>query len=160
MSSAEWFRWAAAFLLGARSTVAIEFGRGQFERRQRQRDPRDDFQRETPIGLQGAIHGYVDAMTFAVAAARQKAVGEPVTALRGFENWSATARTDGARVTLLPSRLDNPELRQTAQRFGRSPAPVAASAGASADAAHAARIKVQAAEKDAVDHRGELLRKL
>lgn len=51
MDAGEWFRWAAAFVLGALSTVAIEFGRGQLERRQRKQDRRDEFQREKMIEL-------------------------------------------------------------------------------------------------------------
>lgn len=55
MGASEWFRWAAAFVLGALSIVAIEFGRGQFERRQRREDRRDDYQRETLLDLQDAL---------------------------------------------------------------------------------------------------------
>lgn len=56
MDAAEWFRWAAAFFLGALSTVLIEFVRGQFERRQRKGDRRDDFQRETLLALQDTLY--------------------------------------------------------------------------------------------------------
>lgn len=58
MDSGEWFRWAAAFFLGALSTIAIEFGRGQFERRQRREDRRDNFQQETLVALQVTLATY------------------------------------------------------------------------------------------------------
>ncbi len=58
MDASEWFRWAAAFFLGALSTIAIEFGRGQLERRQRKKDRRDDFQRETLLALQETLATY------------------------------------------------------------------------------------------------------
>jgi hypothetical protein len=53
--AAEWFNWAAAFVLGAVSVATIEVARGHIERRQGRADWRDDFQRETLLALQEAV---------------------------------------------------------------------------------------------------------
>ena len=51
MDAGEWTRLVITFVLGALSTIAIEFVRGQLERHQRRRDRRDDFRREKMIDL-------------------------------------------------------------------------------------------------------------
>lgn len=63
MEAGEWFRWAGAFFLGALSTVLIEFGRGQLERRQRKLDQRDDIERVNLTEVQENIYMMIRAAT-------------------------------------------------------------------------------------------------
>lgn len=67
MDASEWFRWAAAFFLGALSTVLIEFARGQLERRQRKRDRRDDVERDALTELQECVYDMIRAATALIA---------------------------------------------------------------------------------------------
>jgi hypothetical protein len=55
MDAAEWFNWAAAFVLGAVSVATIEVARGHIERRHGRTDWRHDFQRETLLALQETV---------------------------------------------------------------------------------------------------------
>ena len=59
MDADQWFRWAAAFFLGALSTVLIEFGRGQVERRQRIKDRRDDAEGEALTELRDSVYDMI-----------------------------------------------------------------------------------------------------
>lgn len=111
MSSAEWFRWAAAFFLGALSTIAIEFVRGQFERRQRRQDQRDDFQRQTLLDLQDGLLRLFDAVA-SIRTARQheqRATGS--RKLNADHPGKANARREVLRARALKERIEDQALR-------------------------------------------------
>ena len=60
VETADWVLVVVSVVLGQFTLLAIEVLRGQLERRQRQRDRRDDFQREKLIELLGPAHEMIE----------------------------------------------------------------------------------------------------
>lgn len=120
MDAGEWVRWAAAFFPGALSTVLVEFGRGQLERRQRLNDRRDDFQRETLVEPQEMLEKMITA-TVAIQSFNEldeeayAAVMEPIKPggrrLPDEAEWAEQETMAAIRVRTLYVRVHDDEVR-------------------------------------------------
>ena len=149
MDAGEWFRWAAAFVLGALSAVVIEFARGQFERLQRRADRREDFQQQTLLALQDAVSARA---VVTLSASKSARTGQEI----GSEAENALILA-AIETQKLVARVADSRTRDLAEQFLGA---TADAAYPNADADHDKLIeRVSSAALAVNDRIGELLRK-
>lgn len=153
-----WELWIA-FVTGAITPVAVEILRTQVERRQRRQERRDDFQRETLLGLQESIYWLAEAMELAIADYRLESAGQSPRWRSGTTDWTLTSRNAIARMVFLAARTEDDQLRTLVQQYRDALRELTQTAKTAEDA-EAGIKKVWEFQKKANDRIGELLRSI
>ena len=105
-----------AVVFGQFALLLIEFLHGQLERKQRQDDRRDDFQRQTLLDLQEALYRFIQAISVLKDDFVRMQASTPVP-LRLLDNPLLIGRNSAARIVLLAARVDDEKLRTLAQSY-------------------------------------------
>jgi hypothetical protein len=110
LETSGWLLVVASVVLGQFALLGIEWLRGQLERKQRQDDRRDDFQRQTLLDLQDALYRYIQALTMLKGEYERRKAGESPP-IRFTDHPVSIMQDAAARIVMVTERVDDESLR-------------------------------------------------